>query len=256
MFNIKWGVVAGAVAFILSLALGILHGANVLHVILRALIFAGVFFGLGMGIWVLINNFIPELLFTGDQEDQAPEVPGSRVNITLDGNRGFAAPEMYRNPDNPDEVGNIDDLMSGAINPGAAVAAGMDQNEGNGYNFDKGGGADSQNQDDAGFPNVSAFDDGPDPAESAPAAAFVPSFGGSDGLGGLPDLDAMAGAFLTNAGEESAPLAAAMPTPVAAASPAAEPERGYAGNKPQPLKGDFNPKELAEGLRTVLSKDK
>jgi hypothetical protein len=36
-----------------------------------------------------------------------------------------------------------------------------------------------------------------------------------------------------------------------------EPEQSrFVGSKPQPMKGDFNPKELAEGIRTVLSKDK
>jgi hypothetical protein len=264
MLNIKWGVIAGAAALILSLAVGALSGNNIFYVLLRALIFGVVFFGLGLGIWALVTGFVPELLYAdsdiGGGAGETPS-PGSRINITLDGGTG-ALPEMYRNPDNPEEVGNISDLITGAINPAAAApsggmrSGGMDQNREDGYTYNEGGGAENQNQ-DSEFGNVSAFDGSPSFQEGQNAAAvFTPAFGGGGGLGGLPDLDAMAGAFLTNAGLESGP-ASPVAAPVMPAMPQepGAPERKHAGNKPQPLQGDFNPKELAQGIRTVLSKE-
>jgi hypothetical protein len=44
--------------------------------------------------------------------------------------------------------------------------------------------------------------------------------------------------------------------PDAGAAGPSLPERRPSGNKAQPLKGDFNPKELAAGIRTVLNKEK
>jgi hypothetical protein len=262
MLNIKWGAVAGTAALILSLAVGAVSGNNMFYVLLRALVFGAVFFGLGLGSWVLISSFIPELFYADSSEGGEGEAPrpGSRVNITLGGG---ALPEMYRNPDNPEEVGNISDLITGVINPGAAAptgavrgmsAGGMDQNREDGYTYTEGGGAESQNQ-DSEFGDTPAYDESPvfKGGQSA-AAVFTPSFGSGDDLGGLPDLDAMAGAFLTNAGVEAASMPAASSIPSMPPEPAL-PERKPSGNKAQPLKGDFNPKELAEGIRTVLSKE-
>jgi hypothetical protein len=260
MLNIKWGIIAGAAALLLSLAVGIISGNNIFYVLLRALIFGVVFFGLGLGIWVLISSFIPELFYADTPESSGEESsrPGSRINITLGGG---ALPEMYRNPDDPEEVGNISDLITGAINPAEAAptgargmgAGGMDQNSEDGYTYAVGG-AKSQDQ-DMGFDSPQAFDDSPVFKEGQSAAAvFTPISGSSEDFGGLPDLDAMAGAFLTNAGMESVPAPASSSIPSMPPEPAL-PERKVSGNRAQPLKGDFNPKELAEGIRTVLSKE-
>jgi len=74
----------------------------------------------------------------------------------------------------------------------------------------------------------------------------------------LPDLDMMAMAFTTNfSGTPStAASSASSAGPINFADETEAPDRSqYKGNKPQPLKGDFNPQSLAEGIRTVLSKD-
>jgi hypothetical protein len=113
-------------------------------------------------------------------------------------------------------------------------------------------------------------------------SVFTPSFGDDSGLGGLPDLDMMARAFSSGF---SGPQTGFNPAPAAPVSPSVAPStmpstsapppmasapiftplpeveefetlsRFKGGNKPQMLAGDFNPKELAEGLRSVLSKD-
>jgi hypothetical protein len=258
VINIKWGAVAGAAAFVLSFAIGLTSGASFLFVLLRALIFGAVFFGLGLGIWIGINSFIPELLqedYGGGGED-AP--PGSRVNITLD-DRTFARPEQYQNPENPDEVGNIADLLSGKIKLArypapAAPSQGIDQNPEDRYNEVA---EDGFGEAAGRSPPETYQGQSESPAKSA--AAFTPAFGSDEGLGGLPDLDALAGAFLSNPGEDFVPVAAAAVSPAApvqAAAVAAEaPQRKSTSGKPTPLQGDFNPKDLAEGIRTILNKD-
>ena len=260
MFNFRWGIISGAAAFALSIGIGLTSGANIAHLLIRALIFGAVFFGFGFGVWILINSFIPELLQEnyGDEEGGAAP-PGSRINITLD-DRNFARPEQYRDPQKPDEVGNITDLISGKVKLAAAPppvepAGGIDQNLEDRYNEVEGGGLESINQEQSG-----------QGAQSA--AAFTPAFGSDEGLGGLPDLDALAGAFLTNAGDEArpsplsgagqgpAPAVAAAVSQAAPVQAAAEPpQRKSTSGKPTPLQGDFNPKDLAEGIRTILNKD-
>ena len=50
--------------------------------------------------------------------------------------------------------------------------------------------------------------------------------------------------------------AAFMPSVEIEEAPEQSAPRYNKGNKPEPMKGDFSPKELAEGIRSVLSKDK
>jgi len=240
-------------AIVLSFLAGLLGGAGILYIVMRALVFGIIFFGLGAGIRVFINSFFPEILsvMSDDEESDTLARPGSRVNITLDNNRGFALPEMYRNPDKPDEIGNIADLLSGSLEPVTHKAdtsrAGIDQNREDVYTngvFDI---SDVQNTKTGKNSQADNLDSDISGNKSRAAPVFTPSFGNDDkGLGGLPDLDALAGAFL-GSDEGTAPLPSVEP---------GGPARSPLGNKAQPLKGDFNPKELAEGLRTILIKEK
>ena len=69
---------------------------------------------------------------------------------------------------------------------------------------------------------------------------------GDSGFDVLPDLESLAGAFLPSSGnreEETREYQAAD-----------APKRSVTGNKPQKLDGDFNPKDLASGIRTILKK--
>ena len=128
MFNIKWGLISGGGAFILSLVLGIFSGAAFAYVLIRAVIFLVVFFAAGLGVNMAINTYLPELLNTESLTAEGEPgraggggQPGSRINITLGG--GGVLPEMYREAGAPDEVGDINDLISGAVgrsSPGAA----------------------------------------------------------------------------------------------------------------------------------------
>jgi len=268
--NIKWGITAAAAAVILSVGFGLLSGVGILHVLLRALIFGVVFFGFGFGLRFLINNFFPELLFVGEESpvQESPDQLGSKVNIIMDNTGEYAVPELYKAPGDPNELGNIDDLISGFFRPRSEYddqqpQAGIDRMKEPRYNI---GGMNFPDQEDFNFQEMDVFEQ---PQAEKPRAekprvempVFTPSFGDDTGVGGLPDLEMFAMAF-SSGGEPRQPL-----QPMASSGSVSVPEEPqddfepvkparYVAGKPTPMKGDFNPKELARGISTVLSKDK
>ncbi|MCL2230839.1 MAG: hypothetical protein FWC01_07055 [Treponema sp.] len=271
MSSFRWGLIAALVAVFISVSLGILFGVNPIHIFIRAVIFGVIFFGFGFGLRFLINNFFPEVLSNEDESISSEyEQSGQQVDITLDGSGEYAVPELYRTPGDPQEMGNIEDLISGAFRPRRTddekqmPAAGIDAGIKTGYNG-MGGIQDTPIPDDDNFQDLSVFDKTPAEKPAAAAPQFTPSFGddSGEGLGGLPDLDMMARAFSSYGGApDGTPEEISMPMP--ALAPMAPPEdvieeppprQVSSGNKPQALEGDFDPKSLAEGIRTVLSKD-
>jgi hypothetical protein len=268
MTNIRWGLISGGVAFALAFLTSLLFGsASFATALLRAMVFAVLFFGMGAGSRILIEKFIPELLKSDTKpntvanvfsvndvsaedilpgedipsgEDGTPEGSvGSQVNITLDdttdafagGGGSYGAPQSNAampdmNVSASDDVGNFSDLIAGT----ATLAAGkdIDKNPSNSYN------------------SVGS--------ESPPAS-------GSAKNGGQGDFSLDFSAFM---GEETAEPDSFMDS-FSSFSEDDEPdffeekptsERRHSGNKPEKLEGDFNPKEIAAGLRTVLEKDK
>jgi hypothetical protein len=282
VFNFKWGFSFALIALVFSALLGVISGVSISHILLRSIIFAVAFFGLGVGVRAAIENVFPELLFDDDSESSEPitfDQPGSRVNITLGGLGGdYAVPEKYPTADGSQELGNIEDLISGVFRPKAQSQSQSIPTEVRSQGIDRSGEEDYNSlgtdlfSDQEGFKFQDfgqSMDMGmsmgmgsaPEPASEPVAAApvkkpdFSPSFGddSGDGLGGLPDLDSMAMAFSGGFGAEEP----SGPQPQAQSfEPSPEPEQFNKGNKAQPLQGDFNPKELAEGIRTVLIKDK
>ncbi|MDR0503708.1 MAG: hypothetical protein LBH16_10360 [Treponema sp.] len=288
MGNFKWGAVSGAAAAVFSVALGIAFDVNAAYIFLRALIFGVVFFGVGLGVRMLIDRMFPELLFLnddaeqGEKPDETQQMPGSRINITLDNSGEYAIPEVRRGSDALQEIGNIEDLVSGKFKPSSE---GIDRKREEVYNNAEVSPAESPGALDfgaygSGFqskqpereiaPDSKSF-------EGAPAAksAFTPGFSapGLDndaaGLGGLPDLDTMAMAFSAGFGGSSSMPASPQPSvqfqptddiesldsfQTTDEKESAAPSPGK--NKPLPIEGDFSPQELAMGLRTVLNKDK
>ena len=257
MFNIKWGGVAAGAAFVLALTLSLLLGQTSLPIaLLRAVIFAAVFFGLGLVAWLLINTFIPELLTSGDAGGGniaanlfATDNSGSRVNITVDDEHDAAMPGQEYGAAGGGEIDDINDLFS---------PKDIDQTLATGYT--------EEEEETGDFAPVDTFapateefasafsDDVPNESKeeesgefSMDFSAFVPGGGleGGDGDGETeaPDSDADPFSFLEGGG------AATFDEPPA-------PERKVSRNKPMQLEGDFNAKEIAAGLRTVLEKDK
>jgi len=261
--NVKWGIIAGLIAAIISAALGIISGVLMSYILIRAVVFLFVFFALGTGLRVIINSYFPELLYSdseSDSEDIGFDQPGSQVNITLGGTGEYAVPEMYRDSGDSGELGNIEELISGnfkvrsVTEPSAAGAGSYDREHGS-------EGIDLRREDDyniggdsfsAGLPD---FGNNKEQEPSKPVAsekpAFSPVFGGdSNDLETLPDLGSMATVFSTGFDTDEA---TAMPH---MGDEAETPQKQYnKGNKPQALEGDFDPQQIAEGIRTVLKKD-
>jgi hypothetical protein len=240
MIKIKWGFVPGAVAFALSLLTSLLFARTGFGIaLLRAACFGAGFFGLGIAIRALIANFIPDLLFSGRGEDSASGDifsggPGSRVNITVEDNPEPALPTQSRGGTEGVEVGTFSDLLSGSKNVGERSESALsgeqyiDQNPETGYTED-------QAEESAPVFGKVKLDDIGD---------FFMDFGAfvSDGTDGTGDMDSFS--FFPGVGDSDN-------TP-----DAPEPERRPSGNKPRELEGDFDPKEIAAGIRTVLNKEK
>jgi len=283
--NFRWGIIAAVVAIFFSVVLGIIGGVAPFYIFIRALIFSAVFFGLGFGLRFIVNSFFPELLFAGSDEsaEETDEHVEEHAAVAMDSTGEYAVPELYNIPEGGEELGNIEDLISGIFRPRSQDDAAADeQHPGMGFGIpvtvmDGDEGIDRNNE--AGYnsfgaatepfqatftaPDVSAFEK-PREEPAAQQQQFTPSFGddSDSGLGGLPDLDMMAMAFSSFTGgipagpAAGAPQASSMP-PMAGEVEEIEPDRrNYnKGNKPQTLEGDFDPKSLAEGIRTVLSKE-
>ena len=302
MQNFRWGVLAAIAAVFISVSLGILFDVNVTDILLRALVFGAVFFGLGFGLRFVINSFLPEILYTDEEGGSGIEQQGAHIDITLDSTGEYAVPELYKSDE--EEMGNIEDLISGAFRPGitsdrqesggntgfAPVRSvdSVDSGSESGYNDpgyfndlegevpETGDSSDEENssafqgftplpiEGTDSFQDLSVFKkpEGAPPVEKKPESReqFTPSFGEDDsGLGGLPDLDMMARAFSSfGAAEPPAPgPSASVSAPSSGLLEEDSPDRNqYKGNKPQTLQGDFQAKDIARGLSTLLSKDK
>jgi len=264
--NLKWGIMAAIAAMIISVGLGLISGVSILHVFLRALLFAAVFFGLGYGLHFLINSFFPELLFMGeDTPAQALDQPGSVVNIVMDNTGEYAVPELYKAPGDPNELGNIDDLISGLFRPRSVSddqqpQAGIDRKREASYNI---GVQSFPDQSDFDLQETDVFEEPQVEKPLVEKPVFTPSFGDDIGVGGLPDLEMFAMAF-SSGGEPRQPLQSmasaggiSVPDQIEDDFEPVQPQPSrYVAGKPMSLKGDFNPQELAKGISTVLSKDK
>jgi hypothetical protein len=238
MIKVKWGLVSAAVAFALAFLTSLLLGQTSLVVaLLRAVIFAAVFFGLAIGIRALIANYIPDLLFSGGSEDDAAGNvfsggSGSRVNIIVEDAPEPALP-TNTSGSKPIEVGNFNDLVAGSIKAAAqSEEQDIDQDSEIGYTEDK---AEEVTPmfDKVKFDEIGDF--------SMDFGAFVSDDTGGDGTG-----DSGMDSFSYFPGTGDSDNAQDIP----------EPERKASGNKPMKLEGDFDPKEIAAGIRTVKKKEK
>jgi len=245
--NVKWGIYAGGAALLLAFLTSLIVGhAGFAVSVLRALCFAALFFILGTGIWTLINTFIPELLFPDANDDAAvnvfggepdgsqgidPQLYGSQVNITLGDKAEAALPGEYE-PAYNEELGNIGDLVSGAVNPAAEARRnrGLDEINENSYT-------------DIGeeAPSMTGFGESLSSNDGGSFSMNLDNFSMGNGLTGMePFGDSFSLPADSGRTVEEEPF----------------PERKSSGNKPVPLEGDFNPKDIALGIRTVLETDK
>ncbi|MCL2192761.1 MAG: hypothetical protein FWB78_05125 [Treponema sp.] len=254
MFNVKWGLFPAGAAFLLAFISSLLLGQVGLGLaLLRAVIFAVLFFGIGCGAWVLISTYVPELLFfegnkeTGDGVFHA-EMPataspgsptGSNINITLGDAEDSSLPAALPGDSyGIDGIGNIADLVSKAIDPMEKVGD-IDQASANNYTSELGD-----------FDFASTMDDPikPETAEIAGLGDFSSFFDGLTANDATGDADDSFTDFFQTLSNSSRP---------AGSEEIPKMERRTTETKATAeIKGDFSPKEIAAGLRTVLAKEK
>jgi hypothetical protein len=280
MTNLKWGSISAICALSVSILLGVISGVGIGFIVGRALIFSAVFFGIGFGLRFILNSFFPEVLLPNEEvvPTEISEDSG-HVSIAMDSMGEYAVPELFNQHGNPEELGNVEDLVSGVFKPRVVqddFKSGGNRSDYSNFGF-SGQGEGIDRKKEAGYNELGDVQDDPffesaaegsasfsetanfeKPEANKPAAfqpQFTPSFGDDSGLGGLPDLDMMAMAFSSNYSGTPAPAA-----PSAVSTPAVypvedEPDRSqYKGNKAQPLEGDFDPQSMAQGIRTILNK--
>ena len=225
MFNIKHSIIVAGIAFIISLLLGILSGASFPSLITRPLIFTFIFFVLSIIIPSLINQFLPELL---EIQREPPDValPGSNIDIKED---NAAVPDQLyaRLDESSQDFENIKDISRAVSSAGSAGTAGNSTVESGGN-----GGLDQSGQNEY-------TKQGNGLAQES-----------EGGISGLADLDSLSGAFIASSEDK----AAVTQEEIESFSTSDSSARSSAGNKPQAIEGDFNPKELAAGIRTILNK--
>jgi hypothetical protein len=264
MLNLRWSAIAAAAAFIISLVLGFSVRGRIFIILIRALCFAVVFFLLAVLIWRLINKYIPELLHIPSPDDNSlmPGIePEGRVNITVGDGEDSIPPNAALPPEGRvDDVGNIADVMNRGPSPPAGLGPaespaappalsaaspeplpvspavsipdqGMDQGLQSGY---------TQNRDDVS--RVSS------PSIQTPAGGFSDLGDTSGGVESLPDLDALAGSFLS-------PAAAGEDSVLAGQASSLRPAGGARSKKGREVGEDFNPKEVASAIQTIIKRE-
>jgi hypothetical protein len=157
MFNLKISGIAGGAGFILSFLLGSIIGASFPLLLIRALIFAVLFFALvSAGYWA-IAAYLPELLDTVHDAGEAASPPGGQVDISVG-----------------DDNISLNEFME---NPGESGGDALDQNGEDGYTG-------------MGDLEEMLFN----PVDPDPPEMDFPAETG-DSVDALPDLDLMSGAF-------------------------------------------------------------
>jgi hypothetical protein len=239
VFNFKVSGIAGGTALALSLLVGLISGAGFFAVIARAFAFGAVFFILFCLIFWVLGQFVPELLSgSGDDFD----TPGSRVNISLDGGPLEGAFPTGGGDEVDDIAGNNRSHAPPFQASGRdAKLPGMDQDGQSGYNTvrDDVDGTNSAHEFSVSGGNVKT---GVSPADSGFESGNINV--SNEGL--VPDFDVLSGSFVSS-GSEKEPESFDIPS---------EPKRppSTRSGKDSGM-GDFDPKELAKAIQTVLKKE-
>jgi hypothetical protein len=225
VINIKVSAFAAAAAFVLSFLVGVISGAALLMVLVRALVFAAFFFILAGGIYMVIEKFLPELL-----PRETENAFGSQVDISLEDPKNGDPSGIFSDPEGGFPGESRDISLSGEQDL-SGKGAGLDQNGEDGYTMRKKVEANAVDSGE-GLSEESSFGE----------SAALPSDSGSVDL--LPDLESMTGTFVSSDGE-----AAEESTDYTSS------RKPLANGKAPPVGGDFHPKDLASALQTILKRE-
>lgn len=258
MFNPKVSGIIAVAAFILSFLIGLFTGSQFFPVFLRALILAVIFFILSSVIYWVITQFLPDLLTSSSEESIEIDVPGSKVDISIDSS------------DDENDLTSIDESVPPTGNSGLAEnsgqedggvieaqssAQGLDQRAQDDYN--KAGEGDAPPSPDivSGKSAVPGNDVSESGASSGQGASLEAG-SSSEPLDVLPDLESMSGSFDPSSESEEEGDAPEIETEEESSSSAppasvSGPSRSRKNSDP----GDFNVQELASAIQTILRRD-
>ena len=228
MFNPKISGIVAGVAFILSFLIGLMSRSPFPGLLLRPLLFGIFFFILTSLSFLLVERFLPEL--TGGAGAPELDVPGSRIDITETEEASEVFNEPFAYPDESDEaIDDISMLTTKKETPSVPAPDTREKTSKSGMDPGSKSGMDQTGQ--TGYSELQ------EPGSSS----------GSGDSDGLADLESLVGVFMPSSQDEEEDFLE---------YPTSEPSKKTAiGNKPQKLESDFNPKELAIGIRNVLKKD-
>ena len=282
MFDLKVGSIVGIIAFFLSFLLSLITRSTMPMLLVRPLIFGVLFFVLCNVIKVIVSRLLPELMEIDGAGGSSDFFAGTRVNIMegdySDMSHGQMASEKVVDGARPDEsdeeLGDISQLAQKTAAARAAARVNIDAVSMEEENFPTGidhsaidnynsnvGNDDFFNLDsDLFFTPKNSPDSvlgqrqkGPEPNvgfQGGQAAKPAPPSNPGDfpeTEDSLLDLDSISGTF--------APVSASGDTGTTEYVVSA-PYRKPSSSKAPEWAGDFNAKDIASGLRTVLNKDK
>jgi hypothetical protein len=218
MFNPKVsGIFAGA-GFVLSFLVGLFTGAQFPLLLIRACIFAAIFFALSGAGYGAIQRYLPEL-FSEDFRD-VPAL-GGQVDISVEGDDSVEGIAL-------ESGGWGDDTDKFSENPGDLGGDALDQ-IGEGV-----------------YTGVGDVEGIQDPSKPALPGDLDFSSGEVETVDMLPDLDAMSGVF--NSGGDREPAGTGAP----AGSPGGS---AASGRTPKGIDEDFNVQEMASAIQTILKRE-
>ncbi|MDR2758460.1 MAG: hypothetical protein LBB78_03680 [Spirochaetaceae bacterium] len=220
--NFKISGIAAGIAFISSLVIGLISGAGILALV-RAFIFAAVFFLLSGGVYWLIIRFLPELL-TDPENNEDKHLSGSVVDISLEEDSGYEMPKA-----DVEEYTEEGDEESSEIstfeNP-----SGLDQ------------------KDNIEYTNEKGMDK--DPSDPTPGTDMGLSVDTSGLTDELPDLESLSAAFSPGGNrQDNEELSEFI------ISPDSFPEKKSGGNKSNGLDNDFSMNDMASAIQTILKRE-
>jgi hypothetical protein len=240
MFDPKLSAIAGTVALVLSFLVGLISGVGFPWILIRALLFGAAFFVLAGCAYWLVTQFLPELLAPGEEDAELEaDSPGSRVDISVtdegEGDSGLPFREGGFSPGLDAEDGLTDLVGTSAENVEPLPGNGLDQKAEDGYTRRGQVGEGALNR-----------------APAAPQGGAVPAVTALeaesfDTVDELPNLELMTDVFMTPPIEDGEAGIVASPSGKAAGR--------AGGNKPQNLGGDFNVKEMASAIQTILKRE-
>jgi hypothetical protein len=239
--------------------------------LVRPLLFSVLFFFFLWLVSILVRHFLPELLEGGGKDADLEIFPGSRVDISEDDTQSYnpdysqgqfqdsaqdtaqtSLPAFMNDQsgDYEDTLGDISGLAHKGVvstNEGKRTPMGMDHEGQNDYT--EGGvleGLPEQGKDYGATPSVSA---GGSKTHARKAAGKWSGEAEELNSGDmLMDLDSVAGAFSSISSDEE--------TDSVERSVSAPNRKPLSTEKSPSWAGDFNAKDMAKGLQTVLKKDK